>query len=135
MMGDLRFAIRQLGKAPGFTVVAVLVLALGIGANTAIFSLVHTMLFAPPGYAQPNELVQLFSQDSKNPKTFRAFSYPTYADIRAQNTVFLGLVAYNVAMVGIGEKGSPRRTFASMHRRGLFCRGRSSHFAGPRFFA
>ena len=48
MIGDFRFAIRQLIKAPGFTVAAVLVLALGIGANTAVFSLVHTMLFAPP---------------------------------------------------------------------------------------
>ena len=49
MIRDFRFALRQLGKAPGFTVTAVLVLALGIGANTAIFNTVYTMLFAPPG--------------------------------------------------------------------------------------
>jgi hypothetical protein len=114
VIGDFRFAIRQLLKAPGFTTAAVLVLALGIGANTAIFSLVHTMLFAPPGYARPNELVQLFSQDTKNPKTFRAFSYPTYIDIRDQNAAFSGLAAHNVAMVGIGEKGNTRRAFASI---------------------
>lgn len=107
-MGDLRFAIRQLFKAPGFTTAAVLVLALGIGANTAVFSLVHTMLFAPPGNAGPNELGQLFSQDRKNPKTFRAFSDPTYTDIRHQKTVFSGLAAHNVAMVGIGEEGNTR---------------------------
>src|SRR3954464_4773618 len=104
MIEDLRFAFRQLYKAPGFTIAAVLVLTLGIGANTAVFSLVHTMLFAPPGYARPNELVQLFSQDIKNPKTFRAFSYPTYADIRDQNSVFSGVAAHNVAMIGVGEK-------------------------------
>ncbi len=114
MLGDLRFALRQLFKSPGFTAAAVLVLALGIGANTAIFSLVHTMLFAPPGYARPNELVQLFSQDTKNPKTFRAFSYPTYKDIRDQSPVFSGLAAHNVAMVGIGEKGNTRRAFAAI---------------------
>ena len=114
MMHDLRFAIRQLFKAPGFTIAAVLVLTLGIGANTAIFSLVHTMLFAPPGYARPNEVVQIFSQDTKNPKSFREFSYPTLTDIREQNTVFSGVAGYNVAMVGMGEKNNTRRTFASI---------------------
>ncbi len=114
MMHDLRFAVRQLWKAPGFTIAAVLVLTLGIGANTAIFSLVHTMLFAPPGYARPNELVQIFSQDTKNPKSFREFSYPTLNDIRAQNSVFSGVAAFNVGMVGIGEKNNTRRTFASV---------------------
>lgn len=114
MMQDLRFAIRQLWKAPGFTIAAVLVLTLGIGANTAIFSLVHTMLFAPPGYARPDELVQIFSQDTKNPKSFREFSYPTLNDIRAQNSVFSGVAGFNVAMVGVGEKTNTRRTFASV---------------------
>jgi predicted permease len=114
MMHDLRFAIRQLLKAPGFTIAAVLVLTLGIGANTAIFSLVHTMLFAPPGYVRPNELVQIFSQDTKNPKSFREFSYPTLNDLRAENSVFTGVAAFNVGMVGIGEKTNTRRTFASV---------------------
>ena len=50
MIQDFKFAVRQLVKAPGFTISAVIVLALGIGANTAVFNLVHTMLFAPPGY-------------------------------------------------------------------------------------
>lgn len=114
MIHDIRFAIRQLLKSPGFTVAAVLVLTLGIGANTAVFSLVHTMLFAPPGYARPHELVQIFSQDTKNPKSFREFSYPTLNDIREQNSVFSGVAAYNVAMVGMGEKNNTRRTFASI---------------------
>jgi predicted permease len=114
MMHDIRFAIRQLIKAPGFTIAAVLVLALGIGANTAVFSLVHTMLFAPPGYAKPDQLVQIFSQDVKNPKSFRSFSYPTLNDIREQNSVFTGVAAHNVSMVGIGEKNNTRRTFASI---------------------
>ena len=114
MMQDLRFAVRQLWKAPGFTIAAVLVLTLGIGANTAIFSLVHTMLFAPPGYERPEELVQIFSQDTKNPKSFRAFSYPTLKDIREQNSVFSGVAGYNVGMAGVGEKNNTRRTFISI---------------------
>lgn len=114
MIQDFKFAVRQLLKAPGFTISAVVVLALGIGANTAVFSLVHTLFFAPPGYARPAELVQVFSQDKKNPKTYRGFSYPTYRDIRDQNTVFTDVMAYNLAMVGLGQKGDTRRTFGAM---------------------
>jgi hypothetical protein len=113
MIQDLRFAIRQLWKAPGFTIAAVIVLAFGIGANTAVFNLLHTMLFAPPGYARPHEVMQVFSQDRKNPKTFRGFSYPTYRDIREQNNVFTDVMAYNLAMVGLGQKGDTRRAFAA----------------------
>jgi predicted permease len=114
MIQDLKFSIRQLFKAPGFTIAAVTVLALGIGANTAVFSLVHTMFFAPPPYAKSQEVVQVFSQDKKNPKTYRGFSYPTYADIRAQNTVFADVMAYNLAMIGLGQKGDTRRTFGGI---------------------
>lgn len=114
MMQDFRFALRQLIKAPAFTIAAVVVLGLGIGANTAVFSVVHTLLFAPPGYARPQEVVQIFSQDVKNPKSFRAFSYPTLNDIRAQNSVFADVGGHNVAMAGIGEKSNTRRTFADI---------------------
>src|SRR5438067_1797823 len=114
MIHDLRFAFRQLLKAPGFTITAVLVLALGIGANTAVFNTIYTMLFAPPGYARPHELVQIYSQDTKNPKNFRAFSYPTFTDIREQNSVFSSVAAHNVAFVGIGEANNTRRTFADI---------------------
>src|SRR6476659_5360476 len=112
MIQDFRLASHHLKKEPGFAIAAVFVLALGIGANTAVFSLVNTMLFAPPGYARAHELVQVFSQDKKNPKSFRAFSYPTLTDIRAQNPVFSGVAAHTVAMVGVGEKGTTRRVVA-----------------------
>jgi len=67
MIRDFKFAFRQLLKAPGFTIAAATVLALGIGVNTAVFSLVNTLFFAPPSYANPHEMVQLFSQDKKDP--------------------------------------------------------------------
>src|SRR5213594_3415660 len=114
MVQDLRFAVRQLFKAPGFTIAAVTVLALGIGVNTAVFSLVNTLFFAPPAYAKPHEVVQLFSQDKKDPKRFRGFSYPTYRDIREQNTVFSNAMAFNLALIGLGQKGDTRRAFAAI---------------------
>src|SRR5437773_456531 len=114
MIQDFRFAFRQLIKAPGFTFAAVLVLALGIGANTAVFSLVNTLFFAPPAYAKPHEMLQIFSQDKKDPKRFRGFSYPTYRDIHEQNTVFSDAMAFNLALIGLGQKGDTRRTFAAV---------------------
>src|SRR5256714_1052031 len=114
MIHDFRFAFRQLIKAPGFTFAAVLVLALGIGANTAVFSLVNTLFFAPPAYARPHEMAQLFSQDKKDPKKFRGFSYPTYRDIREQNTVFSDAMGFNLALIGLGQKGDTRRAFAAI---------------------
>ena len=114
MVQDLKFAVRQLFKAPGFTIAAVTVLALGIGVNTAVFSLVNTLFFAPPAYAKPHEVVQLFSQDKKNPKKFRGFSYPTYLDIRNQNTVFSDAMSFNLSLIGIGQKGDTRRAFAAI---------------------
>src|SRR6195256_1538896 len=114
MLHDFRFAFRQLVKARAFTAAAVIVLALGIGANTAIFSLMNTLLFAPPHYANANEVVQVFSQDKKNPKAFRGFSYPTYLDIREQNTVFSDAMSFNLALIGLGQKGDTRRAFAAV---------------------
>ncbi|MFL6520824.1 MAG: ABC transporter permease [Chthoniobacterales bacterium] len=114
MLNDFRYALRQLIKAPSFTVAAVTVLALGIGANSAVFSLVYAMLFQPRAYAKPEQVVQLYSQDKRNPNTFRAFSYPTFQDIRQQNTVFTDVMAHSSAIVGVGEKGNTRRTDASI---------------------
>ena len=114
MISDFRFALRQLRKSPGFTTAAVAVLALGIGVNTAIFSIVDVMVLQPPGYHRPNEIVQVFSQDKRDPTNYRAFSYPTYRDIREQNTVFAGLLAHDSSVIGIGEKGNVRRAFVDI---------------------
>ena len=114
MIRDLKFGFRQLSKAPAFTIAAVTVLALGIGVNTAVFSLVNTLFFAPPAYAKPHEMVQLFSQDKKDPKKFRGFSYPAYLDIREHNTVFTDVMSFNLTLVGIGQKGDTRRAFSAI---------------------
>jgi predicted permease len=114
MIRDFKFAFRQLFKAPAFTISAIAVLALGIGVNTAVFTLVNTLFFAPPAYAKPHEMVQLFSQDKKDPKKFRGFSYPTYLDIREQNTVFSDVMGFNLALIGLGQKGDTRRAFSAI---------------------
>jgi predicted permease len=134
MIQDFRFAFRQLWKSPGFTIAAVTVLALGIGVNTAIFSLVDTMLFKPPAYKEPAQIVQLFSQDKKNPKSFRSFSYPTYSDIREQNAAFSGVLAHYDTIVGLGEKGNTRRTLADVVSANYFSVLGVSPASGRSFF-
>src|SRR5205085_4590085 len=67
-----------------------------------------------PAYAKPHEMVQLFSQDKKDPKKFRGFSYPTYLDIREQNTVFSDVMGFNLALIGLGQKGDTRRAFSAI---------------------
>src|SRR5213592_2741905 len=87
-MSDLRFAFRQLLKNPGFTAVAVLTLALGIGANTAIFSVVNGLLLKPLPYREPERLVTLWERSPQRGVEQERVSGPNYLDWREQNTVF-----------------------------------------------
>lgn len=111
---DVRYALRLLRKAPGFTAVAVLVLALGIGANAAMFSLVNAFLLRPLAGSDDGVLYGLFSRDRTKPDSWRAFSYPNYRDIRDRNEVFASLLAHNLTMVGIRDGGSTRRAMAGL---------------------
>ena len=110
---DVRYGGRLLLKHPGFTLAAVTILALGIGANTAVFNLVQTLLFAPPTYARPGEIVRLQSQDSRDPKKLRDFSYPAYREIRADNDFMSDTLASALLVAGLGEKGDTRRVAAA----------------------
>src|SRR5215510_9520048 len=88
---DLRFGARMLLKTPGFTLMAVLTLSLGIGANTAIFSVVNMFLFRPLPVERPNELASIFAGDHPG-----FHSYPRYIDLRDYNNVFSGLAAHKI---------------------------------------
>src|SRR5436190_10648710 len=90
---DLRYGARMLVKKPGFTVIAVITLALGIGANTAIFTVVNAALLRPLPYAQPDRLVHLFETTPQKNYGQREASYPDFLDWR-QNQVFEGMAAY-----------------------------------------
>jgi len=99
---DIRFAIRQLQKNPGFTAVAVLTLALGIGANTAIFSLIDGILLRPVMCRAPEALVGVYQHDSDKDNHFQMFSYPDFADLRSsRGSVFSDLFAFSRASVGV----------------------------------
>ncbi|HXJ58402.1 MAG TPA: ABC transporter permease [Verrucomicrobiae bacterium] len=105
-MSDLRFAFRQLLKNPGFSAVAVLTLALGIGANTAMFSFVNAILLRPLPYADPGRLVLVFENHVTNGWSKMSIGAPVLEQWRNQNTVFEGLGAIqvygNFALTGHG---------------------------------
>ena len=90
---DLRHSARLLMKSPAVTAIAVLSLALGIGANTAVFSIVNAALLRPLPVKEPDRLMFLFSGTADNP--YSNFSYPAYVDYRDQNEVFDDLIAYS----------------------------------------
>src|SRR5687768_1976796 len=106
-MNDLKFAFRQLHKNPGFTIVAVLTLALGIGANTAIFSVVNAVLLKPLPYDQPGQLVQLF--EAPRPQEQNAVSPGVFLDWREQSTSFEGFAAYTSVALNLTGAGEPER--------------------------
>ncbi len=95
---DVRYAIRHLAKVPGFTIAAACSLALGIGANTAIFSMVNATLIRRLPVARPEELVAVSS-----PSGSGVFSYPAFDDIRRANTSFTGLTAFGGITVSFNE--------------------------------
>jgi putative ABC transport system permease protein len=115
---DVRFAVRMLRKDPTFTVVAVLTLALGIGANTAIFSVVNAVLLRPLPYAQPERLVFLSESTREVPHMF--ISLANLADWRSMNTVFESMGAYRKASVALTGRGEPRRLVQAQVTSGLF---------------
>jgi putative ABC transport system permease protein len=101
---DFRFALRQLRKSPAFSLVAVLTLALGIGANVAIFSVVNAVLLRPFAFAEPAKLIWIWAQ---RPDTARGnFTLPEFCDYRDQNTLLQGLAAvgsYNANLIDRSE--------------------------------
>jgi predicted permease len=108
LMKDLRYGVRRLARSPGFTFVAVLSLALGIGANTAIFSLVNTALLRPLPVERPEQIVSL--ANAAGSRGFPAFSYPNYKDFRDRSgEVFDGLYAYRFAPLSVSHEGTSER--------------------------
>ena len=111
MLQDIRYALRQLRKSPGFTVTVVLTLALGVGANASIFTLFDQVLLRMLPVEKPKELIRFewsgafagsassFGGDSEGHQTY--FSYPMYKDLRDQNQVFTGMVAADKTQVGV----------------------------------
>ena len=94
LMQDFQYALRQLRKNPGFAVVAVITLALGVGANTAVFSVVDAVMLRPLPYYQPDRLIEVESVNTHNPQP-SAVCYPDFFDWRSKNRTLSNLVSYN----------------------------------------
>jgi putative ABC transport system permease protein len=109
MLTDLRYAVRMLLKTPGFTAVAILTLALGIGANTAIFTVVNAVLLRPLPLPNPDQLVRVY-ESKEFPAGFTgSASAPNVRDWREQNTVFSDLTSYRFRDFALQSKESPER--------------------------
>jgi predicted permease len=107
---DVRYSLRMIAKAPGYAAIAILTLALGIGANTTIFSWINSTLLNPiPGLASPSEVVALsLGQLTDNPFPF---TYPDFESMRDGQQSFKGLTAANIAPMSLTGKGKPERVW------------------------
>jgi len=116
---DLKFGARLLVKSPGFTAIAALSLALGIGANTTIFTLVNAVLLNPLPVEDPAQLVSVFATDERNQDAagfgFLQLSPANFRDLRDKNTVFSGMTAYQAIPLSIsGGTGEPQQIFGEI---------------------
>jgi predicted permease len=109
LVSDVRYALRWLGRSPGFTAVAVASLAIGIGFNTALFTIVDALLFKPLPVSQPGRLVDVYtSASSARSSEYGTSSYPDYLDLKARNDVFEDVVAYTPMFGALSTDGGSR---------------------------
>jgi len=121
MIQDFKFALRQLLKAPGFTAVAVLTLALAIGVNSAIFALVNGVVLHPVVPHRSNEVVNVFTARQNASHDYRQFSYHEYRELRENGgDVFVDIAALEFAVAGIGRDHEMRRSFAFLTSENYF---------------
>jgi putative ABC transport system permease protein len=102
LLSDLRYGAKMLWKSKGVTIIAVISLAVGIGANSAIFSLVNAILLRPRPVSHPEQLVELFVSEGEQ-QPYASTSYPSYVDLRDHNDVLSGLAAYGIRQFNFGD--------------------------------
>ncbi len=120
---DLRFALRQLGKRPGFTITAVAVLALGLGANAGIFSVVNAVLLEPLPFANPQKLMAIFERDVLPNDPYNSVAPANYLDWRRDTTSFAQIAASSKLSFNLSSKSdtfTPQRVFGSAVSANLF---------------
>jgi putative ABC transport system permease protein len=110
LLQDIRYGVRMLAKNRIFTLVALLTLALGIGANTAIFSVVNAIVFRPLPYASPNQLVGVWTRDLQKPGSQSPTSFPTFRDWQQQSQSFSGFTAYAFNRFHVSGNEGPDET-------------------------
>src|SRR5437867_8455979 len=120
-MNDFRFVLRQLRKSPGFTSLAIVTLALGIGVNSAIFALVNGVVLRPMVPLRPAEVVNVFTARQNASHDYRQFSHNEYRELRENGeAVFVDVAALEFAVAGIGRDHEIRRSFAFLTSENYF---------------
>ncbi len=104
---DIGYALRWLARSPGFTAVAVASLAMGIGFNTALFSIVDALLLRPLPVQRPDRLVDVYTRGSDG-DTYATTSYPGFLDLRDRNDVFSAMAGYSPALAAVKSGGQSR---------------------------
>src|SRR5712692_6471874 len=131
---DARYALRMLRKNPGFTAVAVLTLALGIGANTAIFSVVYAVLLKPLPYTKSDQLFNVFETQPQEGIMGTGWSYANFAELREQNHVFSEMAGSQFHQLTLTGRGEPAVVNASIVTPELFSVLKEKPLAGRVFF-
>jgi len=120
-MNDFRFAVRQLCKSPGFTLLAIVTLALSIGVNSAIFALVNGVVLRPMIPLRASEVVGIFTARQNASHDYRQFSHTEYRDLRENSgDLFVDLAALEFGVAGIGRDHEMRRSFAFLTSENFF---------------
>src|SRR5688572_24456585 len=109
LLQDLRYGFHMLWKSPGFTLVAVLALALGIGANTFIFSVVNALLIRPLAFPQSERITSILIKDPETGQLYSSHSFPNFEDIRDQNQVFEKVAALYMTTQFLRSGDEPER--------------------------
>src|SRR6476659_2361784 len=117
---DIRYGVRMLLKAPSISIVATIALALGIGANTAIFSVVNAVLLRPLPFPESEKLFALYETDQRRGFLRGSHSYPNFFDLRAQNTVFEKVASYYSSDFILTGRGEPSRLQGAVATADLF---------------
>ena len=114
LLQDIRYGLRMLRKAPGLTAVILIMLTLGIGATTAMFTIFDAILLRPLAYEKPDELVQLWEKRTDGPFHQTEFSYPDYLDMKQQNKVFSQMGGYSGSSVTLSGKNGAEQVQAAV---------------------
>ncbi|HZR26117.1 MAG TPA: ADOP family duplicated permease [Vicinamibacterales bacterium] len=113
LLNDLRHSVRLLKRTPGFSAIAILVLALGIGANVGVFSVVNTLVLQPrPG--RIDSLSTIYNRDRTDQTAYSGFSYPAYVDLRDRTDVFDSVTAQSFTTLGVRDGDVTRQVFAAL---------------------
>ncbi|HEY8225144.1 MAG TPA: ABC transporter permease [Pyrinomonadaceae bacterium] len=120
ILQDLRYGVRMLLKSPGVSIVATVALALGIGANTAIFSVVNAVLLRPLPFPQSDSLMAVFTSNKERGVLRGSYSYPDFFDMRAQNHVFERVACYHDSDFVMTRRGEPTRLVGLVTTADLF---------------